>query len=144
MTTSSSVEISQSQRSTLAALADVLIPSAEGMPAASEVDVQGKWLDRVLSVRPDIAPALVSVLSDAQDKNPVEEVRRLQESNAAGFAALALAATGGYYLNPKVRKLIGYPGQKPNPPYPDEAEYYLRDGILDPVVKRGPIYRPTP
>lgn len=138
------VQVDERKRATMAALADVLIPSAEGMPAASEVDVQGKWLDRVLAARPDIAPALLQVLDAAAGKDPAAEVRRLQEGDAGGFAALALAATGGYYMNPKIRKLIGYPGQKPNPPYPDEAEYYLRDGLLDPVIKRGPIFRPAP
>ncbi len=138
------VQVDDQKRTTMAALADVLIPRAEGMPAASEVDVQGKWLDRVLAARPDIAPALIQVLADAQGKDPAAEVRRLQADDAVGFAALALTATGGYYMNPKVRKLIGYPGQKPNPPYPDEADFYLRDGLLDPVIKRGPIFRPTP
>jgi hypothetical protein len=144
MTASTGVKIGGQQRATMAALADILIPKAEGMPAASEVDVHGKWLDRVLKARPDIAPVLAKVLTDARGKDAVAEVRRLQQEDLAGFASLALAATGGYYMNPKIRKLIGYPGQKPNPPYPDEADYDLRDGILDPVIKRGPIYRPTP
>jgi hypothetical protein len=138
------VEVDDQKRATLAALADVLIPNAEGMPAASEVDVQGKWLDRVLTARPDIASALIQVLADAQGIDPTAAVRRLQETDAVCFAALGLTATGAYYMSPKVRKLIGYPGQKPNAPYPDEAEFYLRDGLLDPVSKRGPIFRPTP
>lgn len=129
------------RRETLAALADVLIPAAEGMPAASEADVAGKWLDRVAVVRPDILPDLVRVLDEATGKDPAAEVRRLQESPDSGFGALALAATGAYYLNPRIRRLIGYPGQKPNPPYPDEADYYLEGGLLDPVLERGPIYR---
>lgn len=138
-----SVKIDDRMRATMAALADVLIPDAEGMPAASQADVQGKWLDRVLEARPDIAPTLARVLSEAHGRVPGDEVRRLQDDDPGGFAALALAATGGYYMNPKVAKLIGYPGQKPNPPYPDEADYYLRDGILDHVIQRGRIYRPT-
>ncbi|MCW2739051.1 MAG: hypothetical protein JWN97_3695, partial [Nocardioides sp.] len=40
----------------------------------------------------------------------------------------------------------GMPGDAPkrNPAFPDESEHYLSDGILDPVLQRGPIYRPTP
>jgi len=138
------VEFDTESRTTLAALADVLVPEAEGMPAASQVDVHGKWLDRVLRVRPDLAPDLARVLAEARGRDPVAEVARLQQEDASGFATLALCVTGAYYLNPRVRKLIGYPGQKQRPPYPDEADYYLRDGLLDPVVARGPIYRPTP
>ena len=49
---------------------------------------------------------------------------------------LATVVSAAYYMNPKVRKLIGYPGQSQNPIYPDEAEYDLRDGLLDPVLRR--------
>jgi hypothetical protein len=38
-------------RDTLAGLADVLIPAADGMPAASEAGATGAWLDEVLRVR---------------------------------------------------------------------------------------------
>ena len=50
-------------------------------------------------------------------------------------------ATGAYYLHPRVRRLIGYPGQKPDPAADDESDYWLRDGLLDPVIDRGPIWR---
>lgn len=144
MRVTTATELDSDSRATLAALADVLVPEAEGMPAASRVDVQGKWVDRVLRVRTDLGPDLVRVLGEARGRDPVAEVARLQQEDADGFAVLALAVTGAYYLNPRIRKLIGYPGQKPNPPYPDEAEYYLRDGLLDPVAARGQIYRLTP
>jgi hypothetical protein len=29
---------------------------------------------------------------------------------------------------------------KKSPPYPDESDQYLEDGILDPVIQRGPLY----
>ena len=44
------------ERAVLAALADVLIPAAEGFPAASQAGVAGGGLDAVLSFRPDLAP----------------------------------------------------------------------------------------
>jgi hypothetical protein len=139
-----SIRISDEQRAVFAGLADVLVPHAQGMPAASEVGVHRKWLDRALGARPDFAPKLLEILSEAEGKDPEEEVQRLYESGSAGFGVLSMLTTGAYYLNPKIRKLIGYPGQKSTPPYPDEADYYLRDGILDPVIARGPIFRPAP
>jgi hypothetical protein len=39
---------------------------------------------------------------------------------------------------------MGYPGQGPSPILPDEPEWYMRDGIIDPVRARGEIYVPTP
>lgn len=144
MSVTTATDFDTESRATLAALADVLVPEAEGMPAASQVDVQGRWVDRVLRVRPDLAGELARVLGAARGHEPVAEVARLQQEDPEGFAVLALAVTGAYYLHPRVRKLIGYPGQKKNPPYPDEADYYLRDGLVEPVTSRGPIYRPTP
>jgi hypothetical protein len=49
---------------------------------------------------------------------------------------------GAYFLNPDVRRAIGYEGQtgRAIDPHPD----YLDDGLLDAVIARGPIYRPTP
>ena len=138
------VEISQQQRETLSHIADVLIPAVDDRPAASEADVAGKWLDRVLNVRPDVALDLSRVLDDANGQDPAAEVERLYNEDPKSFATLSLVVTGGYYMNPMVRKLIGYPGQVKNPPYADEAGYYLEGGLLDPVTERGAIYRPTP
>ena len=136
--------IPRAQRKTLAALGDLVIPAAEGMPSASEAGVEGKWLDKVLAARPDLLPELERVLMKAEGKEPAAELAGLRAGDPAGFETLALVVVGAYYLNPRVRKLIGYPGQKERPAYPDEAEYYLEGGLLDPVVERGPFYRPTP
>jgi choline dehydrogenase-like flavoprotein len=132
------------QRAVFAALADVLIPAADGMPAAGEVDVGGKWLDRALGARPDLEPVLARVLSEAAERDPDAEVRRLHDEDPEGFEALSLLASGAYTMHAKVRKRLGYPGQKQNPPLPDEAEYYLDGGLLDPVLALAPFGRQAP
>jgi hypothetical protein len=114
------------------------------MPAASEVDVHGKWIDRALRARPDLEPELLAVLDGGRELDPEARLARLRAGDPAAYETLVLLVTGAYYMHPRVRKLIGYPGQKPNPLYADEAEYDLRDGLLDPVLARGPIFRPTP
>jgi len=43
-----------------------------------------------------------------------------------------------------VKQLIGYPGQESRPFDPDKTTDYLNDGLLAPVMARGPIFRPTP
>jgi choline dehydrogenase-like flavoprotein len=103
-------------------LADALIPAADGMPSASEADATGKWTERALSARPDLAAAFERALAAA-------DVESLQKNDSEAFAALAEIVSGAYYMNVKVRKRIGYPGQKSNPPFPDEADYYL-EGLL--------------
>jgi choline dehydrogenase-like flavoprotein len=121
----------------LAALADALIPAAGELPSASGADPSGKWLDRALAARPDLASAFERAL-DADD------LETLAEADPEAFEALAVLVSGAYYMNLKVRKRIGYPGQKSSPPYPDEADYYL-DGLLpereEPLPERSPSPR---
>jgi choline dehydrogenase-like flavoprotein len=127
------------QRAVFAALADVLIPGAEGMPSASEAGAHGKWLDRALAARRDLEPVLARVLAEARGRDPDEELRRLDTEDPEAFATLMTLVAGSYTMNLKVRKRLGYPGQRHNPPFPDEAEYYLDGGLLDPVLERGPF-----
>lgn len=118
----------------LAALADVLIPAGDGMPSASEADPTGKWLERALAARPDLGGAVERALAAG---DPLA----LREGDPEAFAALGEIVSGAYYMNLKVRKRIGYPGQKSNPPFPDEADYYL-EGLLPeremPLPERAP------
>jgi len=130
-------------RVTFAGLADVLVPAAAGMPSASEAGVHERWLDRVLAARPDLEEPLVATVRAAAGRDPAVEIRRLRADDEEAFARLLLVVTAAYYLGPKVRRLVGYPGQRPNEVFPDQAEHDLRDGILDPVVARGPRWRPV-
>ncbi len=134
--------IENKDRSTLAGLADVLIPASAGFPSASQVGVAAEGLDQVLAVRPDLAKPLKVILQSAKGRNPAEVVAQLQNENPASFAALAEIVAGAYFMNPQVRVAIGYHGQVPQPlaSRPD----HLNDGLLQPVIDRGPIYRPTP
>jgi hypothetical protein len=53
-------------------------------------------------------------------------------------------ASAGYYMSPRVRELIGYPGQERRAYDADAAPEYVTNGMLKVVQDRGPIYRPTP
>jgi hypothetical protein len=103
--------------SDLDTLADQLIPGEDGMPSASEAGATGEWLERVLEARPDL-------------REPVE---RLEPD------AVATAVVAAYYFNPEVRERIGYRGQLAIPLGPPDHE-----DLLESVVARGPVYRPTP
>lgn len=133
--------MNDAQRATFAALADVLLPATDDLPAPSSIDVSGRLLDRALAARPDLAEPLEAILATAAGSDPADEARRLHASAPEAFATLALLVTGAYYLSPKTRRRIGYPGQKADPAADDEADYWLRDGLLDPVVARGPRWR---
>lgn len=132
----------QDDRTLFSALADVLIPAGNGMPSASQADVAGQWLDAVLAARPDIADGLRDVLDQARDRDPADVVADLRLNDPAAFGVLAEVVPGAYFMNPEVQQAIGYAGQGPRPidPRPD----YMEDGLLESVIRRGPIYRPTP
>ncbi len=130
------------ERSVFAALADVLIPAGHGFPSASEAGVAGEGLDQILAVRPDLAAGLKNILEQAEGRNPAEFVAELQTKDPASVGVLAEIVPGAYFMNPRVRAALGYDGQTPRPidPGPD----YLDDGLLQSVIDRGPIFRPTP
>jgi hypothetical protein len=136
--------VTPEQRAAFERLADALLPPVEGLPAPSAVGVGGRWLDRALAARPDLGPVLASLLAHPTGDDALADARRLAVADPGGFAALGLLATGAYYMHPRVRRLIRYPGQVSDPAPDDEADWWLRDGLLDPVAARGPIWRRVP
>lgn len=137
--------ITDKRRATFAGIADVLIPAAEGMPAASTVEVHGKMLDHVLSLRPDLVENLLRGLDAAEGQPAQEAANALNTTDAAALSAIGLAASAGYYMTPQVRELIGYPGQQSRPDIdPDATPEYVANGMLQVVIGRGAIFRPTP
>jgi choline dehydrogenase-like flavoprotein len=125
------------ERERLAKLADALIPAAAGHLSASEAGVAGRMLDEVMALRPDLAPVLRDTLAE-----PVEEadarLAELSRTAPARRAALNLIVAGGYYLNPKVRDQVGYPGQEARPFNPRDFESVVGEGLLDHVLAREP------
>jgi hypothetical protein len=126
-------------RETLAGLADVLIPAADGMPSASEAGATGRLLDEVLRVRGDLEEPLATLTAAAADKDPRAEVDRLKAEEPELFEALTTAIAGGYFMSDYVRERLGYPGQQAL-----QLEDDHDPALLQPVIDRGPIYRPTP
>jgi hypothetical protein len=126
-------------RAALAALADVLIPAADGMPSASQAGAVGALLDEVLRVRGDLEEPLAEIAGAAAGRDPAAEVERLQADAPELFEALTTAIAGGYFMSEDVRERLGYPGQQAL-----ELEDDLDPELLEPVIDRGTIYRPTP
>ena len=131
-------------RETFVAVADILIPAYGEMPAASTVDVGGAPLDRILTLRDDLLETFIRGLAAMAGKEPEGAARALNESDPGALATIGLVASAAYYMDPRVMQLIGYPGQERRPIDPDAPSEYLQDGLLQPVIDRGPIYRPTP
>jgi hypothetical protein len=136
------MNLNPTQRAVLAGLADVLIPAGDGMPSASAAAVTQDGLNQVLAAVPTLGPSLADVLARAAGREPAEVVASLARTDPAGYGILTEVVTAAYYMNPEVRKAVGYTGQGPSPL--DPRVDYMEDGLLESVIRRGPIYRPTP
>jgi hypothetical protein len=135
------VRVDPEVRDRLRRFADVLIPAADGMPAASEVGVADARLDRVLAVRPDLAAPLARAVAEVDPEDHEGSLERLRAADLAAHEALLLAVVGGYYTDADVRRRIGYDGQQPIEVRPEIIPNYVEEGLIEPLLERGPIYR---
>lgn len=134
--------LSPAARATLAELADALMPGADGMPSASSVGTHEELLDRVLAVRPQAAPTFIALAerlaTDPGPGTPTGRAQRLRAEHPADFGLLAGFLVGAYQLAEPVRAALGYPGQGPSDVTFDDETGYIAEGLLDPVIERGP------
>jgi hypothetical protein len=135
--------VDDTARDRLRAFADQLIPAAHDMPAASEVGVADRQLDRVLTARPDLAAPLERALADADPDEWEATLERLAASDREAHDALLMVVAGGYYIDAGVRRRLGYDGQQPVEVRPEIIPNYVEEGLIEPLLARGPIYRLT-
>jgi choline dehydrogenase-like flavoprotein len=118
----------EDERRRFLARAEALMPAAEGMPAVGETQAATRQLDRVLSVRPDLAADLRRALASPGT------LAGLRADDLAAWTALTVAATAAYYLDPKVRAKTGYEGQEARAFTPDQIPPYVEEGLLDHLI----------
>jgi hypothetical protein len=136
--------ISEQNRELLQPIADQLIPSYNGKPSASQAEVVTRWAEEVLGLRHDLREPFfraLRLLKESASANSRDSLNELQKQDREAFNALGTVLAGGYFLNPDVRGKIGYPGQTTRDYQAEETPDYVMEGLLEPVIKRGPIYR---
>ena len=136
--------IDDQHRDRLRAFADVLIPEAHGMPSAGEVGVADGQLDRVLAVRPDLTDPLLRAIAQLDPDDHEGTLEHLVRDDAEAHDALLLAIVGGYYTDADVRRRLGYDGQVPTEVRPEIIPNYVEEGLIEPLLARGPVYREVP
>ena len=139
--------VSDATRRALETLGDHLIPEAHGMPAAGAMGVGTSQLDIVLDSRPDLASLLERALASTDLDDVGGFVAALESEDPEAYGAVTLAIVAGYYMHPEVHALIGYPGQVPRDVQRMSEREIYQEGLMDlvqNVIDRGPIYRPTP
>src|SRR5262249_58353034 len=118
----------------LAALPEALPPAGDGMPSASAEAVAEEGLDQVLAAVPSLGASLADVLARAKGREPAEVVADLARTDPAAYGLLTEVVTAAYFMNPDVRKAVGYAGQGPAPLDPRVA--YMEDGLLASLLNR--------
>ncbi|MGV9633105.1 hypothetical protein ACWDO0_02885 [Nocardia rhamnosiphila] len=136
--------LTDEDRTLFTELTDILVPGDGVMPSAREIDIAHRWLDRALQTRPDMYAALRTIL-EAVAARPAEDrgkvIDELAVTHHDDFETFGKLISGAYFLDPRVREAIGYPGQEARPLVDDTGDYL---DLLEHVVDRGPIFRPTP
>lgn len=138
------VALTVRQRATLNAVGDELIPRSDTMPSASDVDVGGELIDLVLRSRDDLADQLATLLDELSDAPPRDALAELGCRTPERLGLIRFIVAGAYLMDQRVCDLIGYSGQEPRQVDPYDYVALVESGLLDPVVARGPIYRPSP
>jgi hypothetical protein len=136
--------VSDTLRETFRVMADLLIPKTDTMPSGSEVGVHGTVLDKILQLRPDLAPHFIRGVERAVGLDPAVARDLLDREDQPALIAIGLVASLAFYMDPVARRAIGYPGQERRPVQPGEESDIWEGGMLQRVIDRGPIFRPTP
>ena len=114
-------------------------------PAATSEQDFDQWLARAADARADAFDDITAVLAQLDHAAPDtidQTLRALHADQPRQFQALSAVVAGAWLLVPAVRARIGYPGQRRDPARLEEAADQISDGILEPVLARGPIYTP--
>jgi hypothetical protein len=130
-------QLTDAELGTLRAVADVLIPAAGDNPAATSEPDFDQWLARAADARADAFDGITAVLAQLDRTAPAtidHTLRALHADQPRQFQALSAVVAGAW--------LLGYPGQRRDPARLEEAADQISDGILDPVLARGPLYTP--
>jgi hypothetical protein len=137
--------LTQEERDVLYDVADVLIPATDTMPALRTADADGEWLDRAVAARADLLPALRQSLHTLSGIHDLAiALRGLHGNDRATFNVLTTFVAGSYYMVPRVRELIGYPGQRRAPAPIDLAANELSDEIFEGALNYDGGYRHAP
>jgi hypothetical protein len=137
--------LTERELTTLLRIADCLIPATGPNPAGSASEDYTAHLLLALGARSDVfdrVMAGVESLADVPDDRLWAALKQLWSTDLETFNPLSSIVAGAYFMTPQIKALIGYPGQQRDPAPVDEAANEI-DGLIDPVIERGPIYVPA-
>ena len=136
--------LTEARRAVLLDIADVLIPQTDTMPALRAADPDGEWLQRACRARADLLDELGRILDELTDADLSAVLVSMHAEQRAHFDVVATFVAGSYYMIPRVRELLGYPGQVRAPAPLELAADELSDEIFEAAMNYSGSYRPAP
>ena len=95
-----------------ATLAKVVLPGNDRQPSASDVDIGGTPLDRLLASRPDLESRLAPILERFGADESLTSAGFVETLDPQEMRILVTALCGAYFLVDEVRQAIDYTGQQ--------------------------------
>jgi hypothetical protein len=138
-------DLTERELTTLFRIADCLIPAAGPNPAGSAAEDYTAHLLVALGARSDVFDTVmagVERLADVPGDRLWAALKQMWSTDLETFNPLSSIVAGAYFMTPQIKALIGYPGQQRDPASVDEAANQI-EGLIDPVIERGPIYVPA-
>ena len=120
---------------------DWFLPALDGYPSLADADPDGRVLTMVLTQLVPLGEAITAALAAVPDDGVDAHMTELHGRDEDGFILLRTLCLGWYLTCRPVWAALGYPGRLPVPVAPGDADYDLRDGLLEPVRRRGKIFR---
>lgn len=130
-------------REGLARILDLLLPGTRTLPSGREIGAHEEFLDRVLDASPRLA-APVRRIGDVAAEHESCNLADLQQWAGDELESVVFALQAAYYMAPRVMQAHHYPGQTRRPIAQATPDEVCSENLLAPVVRRGPIYVPTP
>lgn len=123
----------------LEAFAALMIPGDEGAPGWLEIGLGLREVAHVLDVEPRWRAPLKRFLSHGGPLSSLADVEAIAQTDREGFQALGVVLANTYFMNPRTRAAIGYPGQEAR----DSSVGLLQadEALVAQVIARGPIFR---
>lgn len=136
-------QLTPSIREGICKILDVVLPGTNVLPSGREVDAQDGLLDRVL-IADDSLTEIVTVAGNKATGESSFSLSNLQDLFGEETERLIFALHAAYYMSPKTRASLNYPGQQRFPISEATPDQICSEELIEPVLSRGPIYVPTP
>ena len=133
--------LTPAERQAVATLADILIPRSSKGLSASEAGLAGDLLSALEAHAPERLALLRRAIALGAGTTPQAALAALRADDSISYDGFCETIAALYFMAPKVREAIGFPGRLPRPARIEVTDI---EDLLMPVLEAGFAPRPTP